>query len=194
MNSQALSSQTRREARTAYELGRLRRAVVRSVGLGLVLAILSLIVIGQSAVLWLPVFLLVWTALEWRGGPLLRGGRIGAIVGALLALMPVSVFMSCCRLGCSMASGVCCNTARACGAIGALVGLFVTFLLARLPARERMIATGGAALGLVATSVPRCSGLMLGEGVGLLLGLLAGALAAGLVCRAIDAVRLRKPA
>ena len=182
------------EARTAYEMARLRRGIARSIGLGLILSILSLVVIGPSAALWLPVFLVVWTLLEWRGGPLLRGGRIGALVGAVLALMPVSVFMSCCRFGCSMAAGLCCNTARACGAIGVFVGLFVTFLLARLPARDRMLATGGAALGLVATSVPRCSGLMVGEGLGLAVGLAAGALAAGIVCRFIDVLRTRKPA
>lgn len=189
MTAYELSS---RAARRAYEGARLRRGLLRAAGLGALLGLVAIASIGLGAIAWLPVFAGVWTLLEWRGGALLRGGRVGALFGALVALVPMGVFMSCCRLGCSMAGGVCCNTSRACAAIGALVGLAVAVLLSRLPARERSRATLGAALGVVATAVPRCAGLMVGEGVGLVLGLVAGTAAAGLVCLVVD--RLRQPA
>ena len=72
------------------------------------------------------------------------------------------------------------------------MGLGVAAFLSRLPAKERARATLGAGLGIVATAVPRCAGLMVGEGVGLLLGLVAGTAAAGLVVTMID--RTRQPA
>ncbi|MBX3216505.1 MAG: hypothetical protein KF850_30995 [Labilithrix sp.] len=189
MTAYELSS---RAARRAYEGARLRRGLLRAASLGALFGAVALASIGRGALAWLPVFAGVWTLLEWRGGALLRGGRVGALVGALVALMPMSVFMSCCRIGCSMAAGVCCNTSRACAAIGALVGLGVAALLARLPARDRSRATFGAALGVVATALPRCAGLMVGEGAGLVLGLVAGTAAVGVVGVVVD--RLRQPA
>jgi hypothetical protein len=179
-------------ARSAYEGARLRRAVVRAGLLGLALALVTSIALGPAALGWIPVFVAMWTLLEWRGTALLRGGRIGAVFGALIALVPTSLFMSCCRLGCSMAAGVCCNSARACAAIGVVVGLGVAAFLSRVAVKERSRATLGAALGIVATAVPRCTGLMFGESVGLLLGLAAGTALAGLLSTVVD--RLRQPA
>jgi hypothetical protein len=157
------------------------------------LGLVTSVALGAGALGWVPVpvFVGVWTLLEWRGSALLRGGRIGAAFGALVALVPTSLFMSCCRLGCSMAGGVCCNTARACAGLGVIVGLGVAAFLSRLPSKDRSRATLGAALGIVATAVPRCTGLMVGESVGLLLGLAAGTAAAGLVCAFVD--RIRQP-
>ncbi|MBN9159633.1 MAG: hypothetical protein BGO98_10360 [Myxococcales bacterium 68-20] len=189
MTAYELSS---RIARRAYEGARIRRGLVRACGLGVLLGLIAVVAIGGGALAWLPVFAAVWTFLEWRGGALLRGGRVGALFGALVALVPTSLFMACCRLGCSMAGGVCCNTSRACAGIGALVGLGLAALLARLPAQERSRATLGAALGVVATAVPRCAGLMVGEGLGLVLGLIVGTAAAGVVCTVVD--RIRQPA
>jgi len=182
-------AQSSRFARRAYEVARLRRAIARAAPLGALLGLLAVMAIGPSALAWLPVFVLVWAALEWRGGALLRGGRVGALLGALVAIVPASVFMSCCQAGCTMASGLCCNTSRACAGLGALVGLGAAALLARLPARERTTATFGAGLGVVATAVPRCAGLMFGEGVGLVLGLALGTAAAGLVCLTVERLR-----
>ncbi len=181
-----------RVARRAYETARLRRGVLRAGGLAALLGVAAVMAIGGTALAWLPIFFVVWVGLEWRGGALLRGGRVGALFGVLVALVPTSLFMSCCRLGCSIGGGLCCNTSRACAGIGALMGLGVAALLSRLPAKERARATLGAGLGIVATAVPRCAGLMVGEGIGLLLGLVAGTAAAGLVCFVID--RARQPA
>jgi hypothetical protein len=189
MTAYELSSQL---ARRAYEGARLRRASLRAAGLAVVLAVVAYGTIGVGGLAWLPVFFIVWSLLEWRGGPLLRGGRVGALFGAVVSMVPTSLFMSCCRAGCSMAGGVCCNTSRACAGIGALLGLGVAALLSRVPAKERPQATFGAALGIVATALPRCAGLMVGEGVGLVVGLAAGTAAAGLVCVVVD--RVRQPA
>lgn len=190
MESTVVSDVARR-ARRAYEAARLRRGLVRAAALGLLLGLVSVLALGPAALPWLPVFVVVWTFLEWRGGGLLRGGRIGALLGIPLALMPASTFMRCCRAGCAMATGEC-SMSRACAVVGAVMGLAVAGLLARLPQKDRLHATVGAALGVVATSVPRCSSLMLGEAAGLLLGALAGTIAAGLVCAALD--RARQPA
>jgi hypothetical protein len=189
MTAYELSS---RAARRAYEVARFRRGAGRAAGLGVLLGLVTVLGAGINALAWVPVFAGVWVWLEWRGGGLLRGGRIGAAFGAFVTLVPTSLFMSCCRFGCSIAGGVCCNTARACAGIGALVGLCVAALLSRLPAKERARATLGAGLGILATAVPRCAGLMVGESVGLVLGLAAGTAAAGLVCAVVD--RIRQPA
>jgi len=189
MNAYELSS---RAARRAYEIARLRRGAVRAVALAALLGLIAAVAVGAAALAWLPVFVVVWGALEWRGGALLRGGRVGALFGVLVAVVPTSLFMTCCRLGCSVGGGLCCSTSRACAGIGALMGLGVAALLSRLPSKDRAQATFGAALGIVATAIPRCAGLMVGEGLGLLLGLLAGTAAAGLVCVAVD--RIRQPA
>ncbi len=179
-------------SRRAYELARVRRGLIRTGALAALLGVVAVVAVGAAAIAWLPIFCVVWTALEWRGGALLRGGRVGALFGVFVALVPTSLFMSCCRLGCSIGGGLCCSTSRACAGIGALVGLGVAALMSRLPAKDRARATLGAGLGIVATAIPRCGGLMLGEGVGLVLGLVAGTAAAGLVCVAVD--RLRQPA
>ena len=189
MTAYELSS---RAARRSYEVARLRRGAVRATGLAALLGVIAAVAVGAQALAWIPVFFVVWAALEWRGGALLRGGRVGALFGALVAVVPTSLFMSCCKLGCSIGGGFCCTTSRACAGIGALMGLGVAALLSRLPAKDRTQATLGAGLGIVATAIPRCAGLMLGEGVGLLLGLVAGTAAAGLVCAVID--RRRQPA
>lgn len=189
MTAYELSS---RVARRAYEVARLRRGAARAAGLAALLGLAVAVAVSASAIAWLPIFFVVWAALEWRGGALLRGGRVGALFGALVALVPTSLFMSCCRLGCAIGGGLCCSTSRACAAIGALMGLGVAAVLSRLPAKERMHATLGAGLGIVATAVPRCAGLMVGEGVGLLLGLAAGTAVAGLMCVVVD--RVRQPA
>jgi len=131
MTAYELSS---RIARRAYEGARIRRGLVRACGLGVLLGLIAVVAIGGGALAWLPVFAAVWAFLEWRGGALLRGGRVGA------------------------------------------------------PSR----ATLGAALGVVATAVPRCAGLMVGEGLGLVLGLIVGTAAAGVVCTVVD--RIRQPA
>jgi hypothetical protein len=179
-------------SRRGYERARLQRGGVRAAVLTLALAAIAVAAIGVKALAWVPVFLAVWTLLEWRGGPLLRGGRVGAVCGALVALVPTSLFMTCCRIGCSMGGGACCSTSLACAGIGTLVGLGAAARLSRLPAAERSQATMGAGLGIVATAIPRCAGLMVGEGAGLLLGLLAGTLAAGLASAVVG--RLRQPA
>lgn len=181
-----------RLARRAYERARLSRGAVRAAGFGALLGLVATLANGALALAWLPVFLVLWTVLEWRGGPLLRGGKIGAMLGAVVAILPMSIIMTCCRAGCSMAGGACCSTSWACAGIGIVMGLGASILLSRLRATERKPATMGAGLGIVATAIPRCAGLMVGEGAGLLLGLLAGTLTAGLAITVVE--RFRQPA
>lgn len=192
MSSPASLAAVSGHARRAYEAARLRRGLVRGAAFGALLGIVSSVALGLGALAWLPVFIGVWTLLEWRGDGFLRGGRVGALFGALLAIVPSGLFMTSCRIGCTLASGVCCSTSRACAGIGGLVGLGVAALLARLPAGKRVQTTFGATAGLIATSIPRCSGLMLGEAFGLVVGLLVGTVAAGLACAVVD--RIRHPA
>jgi len=172
----------RQAARRAYEVARLRRGLVRALLVAVVLATLAVTTTGSSALALLPVFVLAWTSLEWRGGPLLHGGRAGAVGGVVAMIVPMSMMETCCRAGCAMTAGTCCKMAGGCLAVGALLGLAVAAWLARTSReQDRLRAAAGAAIGLVATACPRCTEMMLGEGLGLLGGLVAGMMAATLV-------------
>ncbi len=180
---------TRDLARRAYERARLVHGAKIAALFAVLLGILAVARIGVSALAWVPVFAVAWTFLEQRGASWLRGGRAGAIGGALALLLPASVLDGCCAAGCAMTGGACCKMAGGCLAIGVLIGFAVAGWLARRRDVDRRDATLGAALGIVATAVPRCSGMVVGEAVGLLAGLVAGTLAASLVTIAIDRAR-----
>lgn len=182
----------REAARRAYETARLLRGAKHAALFVVLLGILALARVGTSALVWLPVFAVAWTFLEQRGASWLRGGRAGAIGGALALLLPASLLDDCCRAGCAMTGGACCKMAGGCIAIGVLIGFAVAAWLARRRDTDRRDAALGAALGLVATAVPRCSTMVLAEALGLLAGLVAGTIVAALVTAMVD--RLRQPA
>jgi len=172
----------RRAARRAYELGRLRAGLGRALVVAAAAAGAAAIVVGWRATAWLPVTVVVWTLVEWRGAWLREGARRGLLAGLASLFLPLSILRPCCSPE-AMASGMaCCDKAMpsTCAAVGALLGLSLALLLPRAPRERRLETALGMALGTGALATLRCGPLLLGEAAGLLGGLAAGVVAAGL--------------
>jgi hypothetical protein len=166
----------RTASRWAYERSRLQRAGVRVVTFCLASALLSLLFVGARSLVWLPLTLIAWGFLEWRGAGLLRGGRIGALAGAVTLALPMSILRRCCKPGAlEMMGADCCSMPGACAAAGVVVGLVLTCFLPTNGKRRDTVL--GMVLGMAAVAPMKCSTLLLGEAVGLVGGLLAGVLA-----------------
>ena len=179
----------RLKARRAYELGRLRQGAVRALALAVVAGAGAFVCAGPAALFWLPITVLVWTGIEWRGGALLRGGRIGAGGGLAALVVPVWVFRSCCRAGDAMMGKDCCNMTGACTMVGGAIGLLLAVFLVGAPRRERSERALGMVLALLAVASGKCSELLAGEALGLLGGLAAGAVASMLLAGFVERLR-----
>jgi hypothetical protein len=180
---------SRRRARIAYEAARLRVGFVHALVLTAFAALVTRLIYGSIEVAWLALMASVWIALEWRGGALLRGGRIGATVGFVALAMPLWAFRSCCRAGNAMMGADCCNMTGACVGIGIVLGLTLAAFLVRAPRTERRATALGMGLALLAVAAIRCGELLAGEAVGLLGGLAAGTVASGLVAAIVHRER-----
>ena len=117
---------------------------------------------------------------------------MGVPAGVLAWLVPSAALQSCCRVGCALTGGACCGVSGACTMFGVLLGAAVGVALTRVKAatwakgRVPLEAVAGGTIGLLAAAGPRCATLVLGESVGLLLGVVAGtaiATAIGLALR-----------
>ncbi|XYH94679.1 hypothetical protein ACMHYB_43675 [Sorangium sp. So ce1128] len=170
----------RRAARRAYELGRLRSSAIRAAVVAAASAAAALVAVGPDAIVWVPVTLLVWVFIEWRGTWLLRGARRGLLAGLATLALPLSVLRPCCRVGADMSSGTCCTMPGACVAVGAMLGLSLALLVPRVPSDHRATTAIGMVLGVGSVAALRCSALLFGEAVGLIGGLVAGVVAANL--------------
>ncbi|HEY2509921.1 MAG TPA: hypothetical protein VGI39_03670 [Polyangiaceae bacterium] len=180
---------TRRKARRAYELGRLRQGALRALALASVAGVGAFVGVGSAALVWLPLTVLVWTGLEWKGGALLRGGRIGAGGGLATLVVPLWVFRSCCRAGDAMMGKDCCNMTGACTMVGGAIGLLLAVFLVGAPRGERWERALGMVLALLAVASVKCAELLAGEALGLLGGLAAGALASMVLAAFVERVR-----
>lgn len=180
---------TRRKARRAYELGRLRQGALRAVALALVAGVGAFACAGPTALVWLPLTVLVWTGLEWRGGAVLRGGRVGAGGGLAALVIPLWAFRSCCRAGDAMMGKDCCNMTDACTMVGGAIGLLLAVFLVGAPRSERRERALGMVLALLAVASGKCAELLAGEALGLLGGLAAGALASMALAAVVERVR-----
>jgi hypothetical protein len=179
----------RRRARVAYELARARNGAILARALSVVVAVAAYVAYGHAGFGWLALTAIAWTAIEWRGGALLRGGRVGAGVGLVALAVPLWAFRSCCRVGDAVMGADCCNMTGACMAVGALLGLTLAVFLVRAPRAHRLESALGMGLALLAVASVRCAELLAGEALGLLGGLAAGAIASGLVAALVDRVR-----
>jgi hypothetical protein len=179
-----------RNARRAYELGRLRVAALRAPLTVAVVAAVAAVALGVRALVWLPVTLAVWVMLEWRGAFLLRGARRGVFAGFASLLVPLSVLRPCCGPD-GAGSMACCTSAMplACMSVGALLGLSLAVLAPRAPSGRRLEAAVGMVLGVASAAILRCAPLAFGEAVGMLGGMAAGAAAASLARGWLDRER-----
>ena len=176
-------------ARRAYELGRVRAGVLRGSIVTAAVALAAYVAVGSSALAWLPVTFVVAALAEWRGSSLVLGVRRGLVAGLAMLALPLSILRPCCQGAAAATMGAdCCTMPEVCVATGALYGIVLAFFLPKIPADGRMTAAFGMALGASAVASARCAPLFIGESVGLLSGLFAGVVMAG-VARAWAARR-----
>jgi hypothetical protein len=179
----------RRRARVSYELARARAGVVRASGLAVLVAVATHFSSGRVEVPWLALTVVVWSIVEWRGGALLRGGRIGAAVGVVALTMPLWAFRSCCRAGDVVMGADGCGMAGACAAIGVGLGLTLAAFLVRVPRSARVESALGMGLALIAVATVRCGQLVAGEALGWIGGLALGALTSGVAVTVLPPLR-----
>jgi hypothetical protein len=170
-------------ARRALELGRLRSSLI---GASVIVGLLAVLAVALPRAIdprWLALPFAVWAFVAWRGGALARGGMLGLAAGAAGWLVPMSVLRPCCAAMSEQAMrGDCCTRPECCLEAGAMLGVVVGVLAHTHLARDRrtsatqlaaMVAMAGATLGV------RCTGLFLGEALGLLGGLAVGVIVTG---------------
>jgi hypothetical protein len=170
-------------ARRALELGRLRAALFGAIGVTFALLLVSLAAPSPLDARWLVLPFVTWTFVAWCGGSLARGGVLGLVAGTVGWLVPMSILRPCCAsMTMAMTNGDCCTRPECCLEAGAVLGITMAFLAPIDRARgkrafaERVLGTlliAGSVLGV------RCTGLFLGESLGLIGGLALGALVAG---------------
>ena len=166
-------------ARRAYEWALARDGLVRAlVVLGL--SVLAARVAGVALrPLTLALVVLAWTFLGWRRGWWLRGAQVGLLGGLAALLLPMSLLRPCCPPG-MMVCENCCARPGTCVLAGLALGVALAALLPRRgDSGQRARAGIGMLLGVVSIGSVRCSGLFLGEALGMLAGLLGGAVAIG---------------
>lgn len=164
-------------ARRAYEWGLARNGFVRAlVVLGL--ATLTARVAGVALhPLTMAPLVLAWTFLGWRRGWWLRGAQVGLLGGLATLLLPMSLLRPCCAPG-MMVCENCCARPGTCALAGVALGVVLAALLPRRgDGGQRARAGIGMLLGVVSIGSVRCSGLFLGEALGMFAGLLGGAVA-----------------
>lgn len=163
----------RARARTAYELGRLRAAVMRAALLALSTALFGTWLIDRGAWVWAPLSFAAWCAVWWRGGAALRAAHFGLVAGATTLLLPLAVLRPCCFAG-MQGGAVVCTMPEMCVFAGALVGMPLAIAALRRSGTQRAEAALGLLLGAVPFASIKCSALAVGESIGLIAGLALG--------------------
>jgi hypothetical protein len=171
----------------AYENGRWRSAVWKASCVAGAAALVGLATAGRGSLLFVPVTLVLWLGLYWRGEAFLRGAIFGLAGGFVTALLPMSLLRQCCAPGMAM-TAECCTMPGACTAAGGVVGIALAAVVPFGKATWWKTAAG-LALGMCSIAVLRCASLFAGEAAGLLGGLLVGAMGA---MAARSALRLQR--
>lgn len=165
--------------RRAYELGRLRTSLLRAALVTAPIAIAAAILVGPHALAWLPITLALWVIAFWRGGPIQRGAMWGAIGGLATMLLPMSILRPCCdamTMTTTMTmTGDCCTRPECCLLSGAVIGVLLAMVVP-VGKSTWYKSAGGLVLGVASMAMLRCSALYLGEAIGLVGGVIAGAM------------------
>ena len=158
----------------AYEMGRVRTAIVRAACVSAAVLVIGVVLVGRAAAPWALAPLAVLALTEWRGGSLSHGARRGALAGLVVLLLPSSILRPCCDATMA-ATGVCCTMPSVCGIAGVFIGVAMQLVWPkeRSP-RTHVLAGVGVACGALSVLSARCAGLFVGEAIGLVLGLVAG--------------------
>lgn len=163
-------------SRRAYELGRLRAALIHAALASALVATVGGALFGAHVLAWLPLTFAALGFAEWRGGYWMRGARRGVLGGLGAMLLPLSLLRPCCGVDGKAMGVACCVMPSACWAAGAAIGLGLSLLSPKAPEGRRLEATLGLLLGVLSVSVLRCSPLFFGETLGLLGGMCAALL------------------
>lgn len=161
-----------RRARRAYELGRLRSALLPALILSGLIGGLGLFTSGRSVLWALPVTLAAWLLAYQRGDLFLRGAWYGLLGGLVTSALPMSILRPCCKVMTAPGES-CCTMPLACLGAGAVVGM-VLALAVPLGKTTWWRTALGMVLGMGSVAVLKCATLFAGEAVGLVGGLLAG--------------------
>jgi hypothetical protein len=176
-------------ARRRYEWARVRRSVLLAVAMVLVAA--GVAQIAGSARGWWPFAVagVLLAGVEYRGQAAMKGARRGYVAGLALLAAPLALLRPCC-IGMDMAAmgANCCTMPSMCAGVGVAIGAMLSFVRPR--SGSRVEGAFGLWLGVASVASMRCTGLFIGEAVGLLGGLLAGIA----VSSAAQAVLNRRPA
>ncbi len=164
-----------RNARRAYEWGRLRSSTRRALLVVAAVAAFGTATYGPRALAFLPLTLAAWVIAHWRGHLVLRGAFYGLVGGLVTAVLPMSILRPCCA-GVMEPGADCCTMPGACVAAGALVGVVLSAFVPYGKASWWRTALG-VALGLTSVVVVKCATLVAGEAFGLVGGLLGGLVA-----------------
>jgi hypothetical protein len=162
-----------KRARRAYELGRLKHALVRAALLSGAVACVGTWLVHAQAWTFTPITFAIWAGVWWYGGVLLSSAHYGLAAGAVTFLLPLSWLRPCCRPG-AMMQGPVCTMPEMCVLAGALVGLPLAALVLKRSEGRTWEAALGMALGVVSLASVKCGLLFLGEALGLLAGLALG--------------------
>jgi hypothetical protein len=162
-----------RRARRAYELGRVKQALLRAGLLSAAVACLGTWLVDVRAWTFAPITFAIWAGVWWYGGVLLSSAHYGIAAGALTFLLPLSWLRPCCHPG-AMMQGPVCTMPEMCVLAGALVGLPLAALVLRRSEGRTWEAALGMALGVLSLASVKCSLLFMGEALGLFAGLALG--------------------
>ncbi len=159
----------------SYEWARVRRSVLLAAAMvGLAAGVAQL---AGSASAWWPFMVagVLLAGVEFRGQAAMKGARRGYLAGLALLAAPLALLRPCC-IGMDTAADVmranCCTMPSMCAGVGVAIG--VALSLARPRSGSRVEGAFGLWLGVASIASMRCTGLFVGEAVGLLGGLLSG--------------------
>ena len=172
----------RRRARAMYELARVRSGLWRGAAIAATVALIALWRRDLAAVPLAALSLAAIALVEWRGGRLAAGARMGLGGGFLALLAPLSLLRPCCAAHLATAGACDCGTiSSGCLGAGVAIGLLIGVRLVHAPRSRGVASLAGGALAAVSVAAGRCPGLMRGESLGLLGGITAGIVVTGVL-------------
>jgi len=178
---QEAQERARRRARAMYELARAGSGLWRGAAIA---AAVALVAVWRREIAGVPlaaISLSTIALVEWWGGRLAAGARVGLGGGFLALLAPLSLLRPCCAAHAMSATCDCGLISGGCLVAGATIGLLVGVLLPRVARARCAPSLAGGALAAISVAAARCPGLVRGESLGLLGGILVGVVVTGAV-------------
>jgi hypothetical protein len=177
---QAAQERARRRARATYELARAGSGLWRGAAIAAAVALVTVWRREMAGVPLAALSLATIALVEWWGGRLAAGARVGLGGGFLALLAPLSLLRPCCAAHGGMSATCDCGLiSSGCLVAGAAIGLLVGVLLPRVARARCAASVAGGALAAISIAAARCPGLMRGESFGLLGGIVVGVAVTG---------------